>query len=378
MAARDCKDIKAMFGAICAIILVTNSLQVWGRLPIKEDMELDRQLELINKPPLKSFQMKPKTTPKEMGNEASRAYKSSNYMPKHIKCPPGSVPIKRAKKEDLIMAESTNSLGLNHPTNTPWRCSNGGNGGHHFAVLEHKSQMYGTRARINIWNPSVKDHQFSIGGMWIANGPKHDINSIQAGWIVHKDLFPNGSRLYTYWTGDGYQRTGCFNVLCPGFVQVSSVIALGLILPHSTFNGSQSDMLLSVYQDHASGHWWLMFEDKYVGYWPKAIVPRLGDGAGSVSWGGQIYSPVTVLSPEMGSGHFPEEPYRVNYRIAAYIIQIKVVHDERDKTKFDNPKDDALKIVVDKPNCYKARHLVDEAAGLGHHVYFGGPGTCTY
>ena len=53
-----------------------------------------------------------------------------------------------------------------------------------------------------------------------------------------------------------------------------------------------------------------MFEDKYVGYWPKEVVPRLGDGASSVSWGGQVYSPVTVLSPEMGSGHFPEELYR--------------------------------------------------------------------
>ena len=59
-------------------------------------------------------------------------------------------------------------------------------------------------------------------------------------------------------------------------------------------------------------------------------------------------------------------------------MQIKVVNDEDNSNKFDNPRDDALKILNDKPNCYKARHLVNKAAGLGHHVYFGGPGACTY
>ena len=68
--------------------------------------------------------MKPKNTQKKMANGASRSCKSSHYMPKHINCPPGSVPIRRAKKEDLIMAESVNFLGLNYPTSTPLHGSN--------------------------------------------------------------------------------------------------------------------------------------------------------------------------------------------------------------------------------------------------------------
>ncbi|PON84575.1 hypothetical protein TorRG33x02_196420 [Trema orientale] len=404
MASRDSKDIIAMFMLPLALIFVTNSVQGWERALKEEYMELDRQLKLINKPPLKSFQteygdvidcvdmykqlafdhpllkshtiqMKPKTIPEDKGSEASSAaYISSKYMPKNIRCPTGSVPIRRATREDLIMAESVKYLGLNYPTDNRFRSSTVDIQGHHSAVLNLRNQNYGARSRINIWDPSVQDHQFSIGTMWIVTGPKEDINSLQAGWAVHKFLSPNGTRLYTYWTADGYQKTGCFNVLCPGFVQVSSEITLGLALPPSTFNGSQTDMLLSLYQDRASGHWWLMFEDKYVGYWPKEIIPRLGEGATFVSWGGEVYSPLGMLSPAMGGGHFPEE----GFRKAAYIIQIKVVRDDTNSTKFEDPPDYALKTWANQPHCYNAKNDYQAAGGWGYYVFFGGPGNCSF
>lgn len=80
--------------------------------------------------------MKPKTIPKENPNEASSTtYKSSNYMPNNIKCPTESVPIKRATREDLIMAESVKFLGLNYPTNAPWRSSVVDLQGHHVKIF---------------------------------------------------------------------------------------------------------------------------------------------------------------------------------------------------------------------------------------------------
>ena len=80
--------------------------------------------------------MRPQTVPEEKGSEvSSTAYKSSKYMPKNIKCPTGSVPIRRATREDLMMAESVKSLGLNYPTNTPWHDSTVDLQGHHVNIL---------------------------------------------------------------------------------------------------------------------------------------------------------------------------------------------------------------------------------------------------
>ncbi|KAF3951772.1 hypothetical protein CMV_022612 [Castanea mollissima] len=48
--------------------------------------------------------------------------------------------------------------------------------------------------------------------------------------------------------GYGYQKTGRFNVLYPGFIQLTSVITLGLTLQPSTYNGPQNDMLINLHQ----------------------------------------------------------------------------------------------------------------------------------
>ena len=117
-----------------------------------------------------------------------------------------------------------------------------------------------------------------------------------------------------------------------------------------------------------------MFEDKYVGYWPKEIIPRLVDGATFVSWGGEVYSPLTMLSPAMGGGHFPEE----GFGKAAYIMQIKVVRDDNNSTKFDDPADYALRIWANQPHCYNAQNGVQEAGGWGYYVFYGGPGNCSF
>lgn len=121
-----------------------------------------------------------------------------------------------------------------------------------------------------------------------------------------------------------------------------------------------------------------MVEDKYVGYWPREVIPVLGGGAAFVSWGGEVYSPLNVLSPAMGSGNFPLDAFGVNHGRTAYVRLIKVVTDEKDSTKFEDPKLEAIKVWADKPACYTAKDFVDEVPGWGFQVYFGGPGNCTF
>lgn len=57
LSARNLKDMIVVWLATCAAILGADSVQGWGRFSKEEDLEMDRQLKLINKPAIKSFQV---------------------------------------------------------------------------------------------------------------------------------------------------------------------------------------------------------------------------------------------------------------------------------------------------------------------------------
>ncbi|WP_411026272.1 neprosin family prolyl endopeptidase, partial [Salmonella sp. s58078] len=78
--------------------------------------------------------------------------------------------------------------------------------------------------------------------IWVFAGSyKSDLNSIEAGWRVDPQLYRDyNTRLFIYWTTDNYNRTGCYDHWCPGFVQISNIIALGgTIFPVSQYSGTQ-------------------------------------------------------------------------------------------------------------------------------------------
>lgn len=48
---------------------------------------------------------------------------------------------------------------------------------------------------------------------------------------------------------DAYQATGCYNLLCSGFIQTNSRIAIGAaISPLSEFEGSQFDVTIVIWK----------------------------------------------------------------------------------------------------------------------------------
>ncbi|KAE9584959.1 putative neprosin [Lupinus albus] len=69
--------------------------------------------------------------------------------------------------------------------------------------------------------------------MWVLAGGNsitstNDVNSIEIGAQVNPTLNgDNKTRLFVSWTNDEYRTTGCYNLLCPGFVQVNNQIVLG-------------------------------------------------------------------------------------------------------------------------------------------------------
>ncbi|XP_028791307.1 uncharacterized protein LOC114747185 [Neltuma alba] len=91
--------------------------------------------------------------------------------------------------------------------------------------------------------------------------------------LVNPELHgDNNTRLFTFWTVDAGQHTGCYNLLCSGFIPVNNEIALrGTIEPLSVFgdNNSRYEITILIWKDPKQGDWWMSYgNDTYVGYWP--------------------------------------------------------------------------------------------------------------
>ncbi|CAN7007834.1 unnamed protein product [Brassica rapa subsp. trilocularis] len=193
-------------------------------------------------------------------------------------------------------------------------------------------KLYGTRATINLWNPLVEDSaaELSISQIWLSSGDydTHDLNTIEVGWQVCPGLYNDSkTRFFIYWTSDGYNITGGYNLEEPGFIQISNNIVLGgSITPISSFGGSQYEMTILVWKDRKSGNWWLSVgtNSTIIGYWPREIFTSLADHAVAVDWGGEIVNSQRFgrhTKTEMGSGHSPEE----GFGKASYFRNIETV-----------------------------------------------------
>nr|CAD1820037.1 unnamed protein product [Ananas comosus var. bracteatus] len=130
---------------------------------------------------------------------------------------------------------------------------------------------------------------------------------------VNPDLYgDNQTRLFTLWTVDGYKNTGCYNLLCEGFVFTGkSNFGPGSVLEPVSVNEGRA---FSLRQDPQSGDWWLHCRhDGYsddcnleqMGYWPRTLFTSLAHRASCVEWGGFVSHAENVSDPAMGNGDYP-------------------------------------------------------------------------
>ncbi|XP_009137348.1 uncharacterized protein LOC103861393 isoform X2 [Brassica rapa] len=387
------------FSAI-ALIVVAKSDRT---MPVEmEENELVSLLNSINKPAVTSFQtehgdildcidinkqlafdhpllknhtiqLRPGNIPKwTINNSSSKNGGSTPFRQDGISCPFGTVIVKRTTHEDLILSQRLKSTGSKYSTYVTSKDKNIDLTGFHFAMADYGHKNYGAKVNLSIWEPKVSPTQFSSASMLIAGGSKEQFQSIRAGWIVYQWLNRNHSRLYTYWTADGFIKTGCYNTLCPGFVQVSKRVPLGILLePVSIYDGHQSEVGIVIYKDIVTGNWWLFVHDEMVGYWPNSLFTKsgLGQGAGLVSYGGEVYSPVNEKSPSMGSGHFPAE----GYTKAAYVNGFEVV--SNNDSIFSEPSFRVM-IFANTPKCYRVMPGRGQLRVWFDSLYYGGPGGC--
>ncbi|XP_058774336.1 protein neprosin-like [Vicia villosa] len=231
---------------------------------------------------------------------------------------------------------------------------------------------HGAKGTINVWSPRVENREESSSSkIWVQSLTAKE--SIEAGWQVCPKRFGDSRpRIFTYWTADAYKATGCYNVICPGFVQTSKKIVLGLpVGPVSVIGGDQYDFNLKIEQDQQNQRWWLEYaagNENYerVGYWSYSLFKELNHEANLIQFGGEVVD----LNPSgdhtstfMGSGEFADE----GLKKAAYIRNMKVAVNP-------NVYIDLLdaEYLEEKPDCYNIKGGFDK--DYETYIFFGGPG----
>ncbi|MCD7469503.1 hypothetical protein HAX54_008603 [Datura stramonium] len=169
---------------------------------------------------------------------------------------------------------------------------------------------------------------------------------------------------------DGSRETGCFDLTCPGFVQISHEIALGAsIHPISTQNGLPYSITIYIYKDLNTSNWWLQYGGSInIGYWPSEIFKGgLASHAETVQWGGEVYSKNVGKHPhtktQMGSGAFPififgNTGFMKNMRILDNAMELMFPQN--------------VDAYSEEYNCYRPQYMGDYIEEPEFH--FGGPG----
>ncbi|KAJ9185764.1 hypothetical protein P3X46_005358 [Hevea brasiliensis] len=312
-------------------------------------------------------------------NEATEKGAWQMWHRNGTRCPKGTVPIRRSTVHDVLRAKSLFDFGKKPPPTSLFRRSDppavvSGNGHEHAIAYTGSSQeVYGAKATINVWDPSIQVvNEFSLSQIWVLSGSfdGSDLNSIEAGWQVSPELYGDSRpRLFTYWTSDSYQATGCYNLLCAGFVQSNSRIAIGAaISPVSSYAGSQYDITILIWKDPKVGNWWLGFGDNtLVGYWPAELFTHLADHATMVEWGGEVVNSRANghhTSTQMGSGHFAED----GFGKASYFRNLEIVDSDNSLSSAH-----AISVLAENTNCYNIQSSYNNEWGT--YFYYGGPGS---
>ncbi|XP_038698979.1 uncharacterized protein LOC119996421 [Tripterygium wilfordii] len=301
------------------------------------------------------------------------------------RCPQGTIPIRRISKEDILRASSIERFGMKKPNTIPHTSPTDigpKENGHEYSIAYitgNGAKYYGAKGSLNVWKPIIQEPvEFSLAQTWVVAGPVDigKLNSIESGWQVYPAQYgDNNPRVFIYWTkmnirqSDGYQSKGCYNLMCPGFVQVSHEIALGSqILPISEYGGSQFDIQVNIWKDQNQGNWWLQYGNgEPLGYWPGSLFTFLADSATLIEWGGEIVNKQTGgqhTTTQMGSGHFPGEFFHkaAFFRNLKYVDNSNVLRDPQGLATF----------VKQSPNCYDVKKY--RGGPWEYYFYYGGPG----
>ncbi len=289
-------------------------------------------------------------------------------------CPPGTIPMRRVTLDEMSQKETLRDFFRKAPGGVGRHPRLGPEGiapnVHKWAHAYQAVDNLGGHSYLNLWAPAVGSQIFSLSQHWYAGGSP--VQTVEIGWQVYPGKYQtNYPALFIYWTADGYQTTGCYNLDCSAFVQTNPNWHLGgAVSPISTYGGAQYELALAAYL--YAGNWWLYAggfgSGNAIGYYPASLYGAgpLATHASNVDYGGEVVD-VTAWPP-MGSGAFASDWWTH----AAY---------QRDIESFPTgggTQNTSLTGVQDSANCFTI-DVGFAAAPWNEYCFFGGPGgtNCT-
>ncbi|XP_049389451.1 uncharacterized protein LOC125853755 [Solanum stenotomum] len=239
---------------------------------------------------------------KRLQKDENIYFKAEEFWLNKKGCPIGTVPIRRMTQEQLQSAKDA-SLSMANESLTEDIIDFAGISVN--ASPEIKS-FTSVSATVTLYNPQLNGlGQYSSATLFLQSADNvANFEQIQAGWIVHPKLYgDNRTRLYSHWTTDGNQKTGCYNNICPGFVQLDNEVPIDYAFPQiSRPSYGDYDMQFQIYKDE---DYYLFLHYMFViGFWPETIFNELRNGSQTIRYGGQVYTPAGEPSPPMGNSKF--------------------------------------------------------------------------
>ncbi|XP_026397667.1 uncharacterized protein LOC113293134 [Papaver somniferum] len=373
----------------------------------EDDIEIEKQLRVLNKKPVKTIvtkiddiidcvdiykqpafdnpllkkhkiQMSPDSIPGLRTNKTISSSSILGVLQKEI-CPPGTVPIRRTTKEDLMNAKKIiKKTRLIHANNT---YPNAPPANQQFVYAEEiieGKQYFGGTAYMSLHDMSIYRDELSTSQIWLLNGPHEQINSIEFGIMHDPLLFGDGrARLFGSWTADGHQTTGCYNIMCPGFVQVNRGITFGYQFHTGIYGKGVFDIYLMVRRAPLSKDWWLSIgsnaeTSEPIGYWPNEIFTHLANSASNLRYGGFASALYRRSTPPMGNGYLPQ---LTDFTRTAYMVKMKYVNETGHTVNLDRRSMQIHRSTTTE--CYNLM-LANPLGDLDITMAFGGPGgVCT-
>jgi hypothetical protein len=227
-----------------------------------------------------------------------------------ISCPADTIPMSRLAMDRLTQFSTLKGFFAKHPSGTAALQPRGGHVPRATWDPVSKSAAgyqsvvnYGGNSWMELWLP-VGDysvcHQKYSGGS--------PLQTVEGGWAVYPQHFQTTDAvLYIYWNSG---KTGCYNLDCPGFVQVDNTWGLGGRFP-GRYSTPQQKWGFRIQWKLLKGDWWLFLEGSgtynSVGYYPASIYGggRLSRNAEHIEFGGKVGRFVGDPWPQMGNGVMP-------------------------------------------------------------------------
>lgn len=232
---------------------------------------------------------------------------------------------------------------------------------------------YGFHATTDVYAHELKRGQMSRTGIWIGHtgdGKESSYHFVSAGWHIYPEKYGDSHpHFFTYWTRDGYKKTGCFNMDCPGFIAADgTVVTPGAVIhPVSDVKGGHlQNVTLRVIKDDKTGDWWVYYGfnsvPTAVGYYPMSLFTYLAEKANDFSFGAFVYAERVLPTPAMGSGFLPSD----GKGRAASFTNLRLI--EQDGKS--NPIMTDLPAYVDNKKCHSITPIVQAKC------FYGGPAGC--